>query len=622
MTFTSTGPIHCETEAFWFPPLGGPLSRCARGAAAATARARTRAGASRSGIRVIGTSSGTAAPGPGRAPDVPLVVRSIFEIRWSRRRVSGAARNARDPPPRRLAWPFPSGNLLLGREAQGRGLGRRRRGHRRPPRAGRAPRRRPPSRPAGRRASRTRTPYLVVDLGSPRPVGALLLQADAGDTYMVEASVDGRSWTGILRVEPGDAAYGMRTRRAELPKPREAQVPPRPRRGGRRGVRRRRARRVHAAPRQLAGARRPRRPRRESLSKDDLLVAPEGAHRARRRAPPRLGRRPPPQGHARALRAGCATGRSPRSASSPPPRSSTSGSSTSGRSSTSGTRTTTSSGRSTSPSSATRASTRRRSPPSAPRGSSRPAPPSPCGTSRRTPSGPRTPTRRSRRGSPGSAPRWEAFVTDVLWFRTRTTPEEFRRILLDHGYNATPAWGILGGALARAAGPATDRSVGLLALLDPLLLLGAWLLLWQGLRLAGRLRRPRLLGNELPRPLLLERRLLPPDGLARGGDGRRRAPEARPAAPRGRGPRLLDAPPPLSRRASSSASALAAAWRLARERRLAAVREELLVAQGALLDGPRRRPALAPVGRRLHVGAVGRVERVRRRTAESTSRRP
>ncbi len=68
-------------------------------------------------------------------------------------------------------------------------------------------------------------------------------------------------------------------------------------------------------------------------------------------------------------------------------------------------------------------------------------------------------------------PRWEAFVTDVLWFRAEAGPETFRRMLLDHGYNATPAWGILGSALSRAAGPATDGSLRALALLDPLLLL-------------------------------------------------------------------------------------------------------------------------------------------------------
>ena len=116
---------------------------------------------------------------------------------------------------------LPDGNLLLGREAQGRGLSGAAAatdGLLAPEGASAA------SAEAAGRAVRLADPdaYLVVDLGSPRPVGALLLQADAGDTYLVEASVDGRSWTGILRIEPGDAAYGMRTRKAELPKPKEA----------------------------------------------------------------------------------------------------------------------------------------------------------------------------------------------------------------------------------------------------------------------------------------------------------------------------------------------------------------------------------------------------------------
>jgi hypothetical protein len=46
-------------------------------------------------------------------------------------------------------------------------------------------------------------------------------------------------------------------------------------------------------------------------------------------------------------------------------------------------------------------------------------------------------------------------------------------MLQDHGYNATPAWGILGGLLARS-GPATDARIGALAAVDSLLLLVMW----------------------------------------------------------------------------------------------------------------------------------------------------
>ena len=117
--------------------------------------------------------------------------------------------------------------------------------------------------------------YLAIDLGSPRPVGALLLQADAGDTYLVEASVDGRSWTGLLRVEPGDAAYGMRTRRAELPKPREARFLLVHAEGGDGVFAVGELAAFTQRTGELAGASGPgRRP--DSLSKDDLLVGLKG----------------------------------------------------------------------------------------------------------------------------------------------------------------------------------------------------------------------------------------------------------------------------------------------------------------------------------------------------------
>jgi hypothetical protein len=46
---------------------------------------------------------------------------------------------------------------------------------------------------------------------------------------------------------------------------------------------------------------------------------------------------------------------------------------------------------------------------------------------------------------------------------------------MDHGYNASPAWGIAGSVLART-GPASDTQVLLLTLIDPLLLVVMWVL--------------------------------------------------------------------------------------------------------------------------------------------------
>lgn len=75
-----------------------------------------------------------------------------------------------------------------------------------------------------------------------------------------------------------------------------------------------------------------------------------------------------------------------------------------------------------------------------------------------------------------SAARWEAFKHDVAWFRDRVDAVTWRRIQRDHGYNATPVWNAVGHLLASAA-PASDLQITCLALLDPLLLVAAFVLL-------------------------------------------------------------------------------------------------------------------------------------------------
>jgi len=69
--------------------------------------------------------------------------------------------------------------------------------------------------------------------------------------------------------------------------------------------------------------------------------------------------------------------------------------------------------------------------------------------------------------------RWEAFSRDVAWFRDKPTPRRWRLMQTDHGYNATPVWGWLGGLLSNT-GAASDGRILALRLLDPLLLLAAW----------------------------------------------------------------------------------------------------------------------------------------------------
>lgn len=74
-----------------------------------------------------------------------------------------------------------------------------------------------------------------------------------------------------------------------------------------------------------------------------------------------------------------------------------------------------------------------------------------------------------------SAARWAGFARDVAWFRARVDGQTWRRMQRDHGYNATPVWHLVGARLANL-GPASDELVGALAMLDPLLLAGALVL--------------------------------------------------------------------------------------------------------------------------------------------------
>jgi hypothetical protein len=69
--------------------------------------------------------------------------------------------------------------------------------------------------------------------------------------------------------------------------------------------------------------------------------------------------------------------------------------------------------------------------------------------------------------------RWREFRLDVEWFRRSMPPRQWLLAQTDHGYNATPVWGILGIALANS-GPVSERRMWALTLLDPLLLLGMW----------------------------------------------------------------------------------------------------------------------------------------------------
>jgi hypothetical protein len=73
--------------------------------------------------------------------------------------------------------------------------------------------------------------------------------------------------------------------------------------------------------------------------------------------------------------------------------------------------------------------------------------------------------------------RWQAFKHDVAWFRDRLSPAAWDQLQIDHGYNATPVWGIVGHALSSLA-PASDAQIVALALVDPALLVMMWAAVW------------------------------------------------------------------------------------------------------------------------------------------------
>ncbi len=73
-----------------------------------------------------------------------------------------------------------------------------------------------------------------------------------------------------------------------------------------------------------------------------------------------------------------------------------------------------------------------------------------------------------------SEQRWSDFKEDVRYFRDRLTQDHWARILRDHGFNPTPVWAVIGGAIANRVPAGSGAGILLFALLDPLLLLIAF----------------------------------------------------------------------------------------------------------------------------------------------------
>ncbi|HEX3696001.1 MAG TPA: hypothetical protein VH374_11485 [Polyangia bacterium] len=73
--------------------------------------------------------------------------------------------------------------------------------------------------------------------------------------------------------------------------------------------------------------------------------------------------------------------------------------------------------------------------------------------------------------------RWNDFKRDLVFFRNRHGVKRWEEAQTDHGYNATPVWGIVGTTLANT-GPATLRQITALLLLDPAFALGMMAMIW------------------------------------------------------------------------------------------------------------------------------------------------
>jgi hypothetical protein len=71
------------------------------------------------------------------------------------------------------------------------------------------------------------------------------------------------------------------------------------------------------------------------------------------------------------------------------------------------------------------------------------------------------------------ADRWDAFRTDVAFFREALGPQ-YATVLQDHGFNATPFWATLGSPLANLVPAGSATGIFLLSLLDPVLIAAAF----------------------------------------------------------------------------------------------------------------------------------------------------
>jgi hypothetical protein len=75
------------------------------------------------------------------------------------------------------------------------------------------------------------------------------------------------------------------------------------------------------------------------------------------------------------------------------------------------------------------------------------------------------------------ADRWQAFQVDQAGFRSLLPARRQLQMLMDHGYNGSPVWGIFGSAVG-GLGPADDFRIAVATALDPILLVASFALIW------------------------------------------------------------------------------------------------------------------------------------------------
>ena len=62
--------------------------------------------------------------------------------------------------------------------------------------------------------------------------------------------------------------------------------------------------------------------------------------------------------------------------------------------------------------------------------------------------------------------RWTQFKSDVAWFRDQVPRAKWEDMLRDKGYNGTPVWSMIAGALANRVPTSSERGMTLLVTLD------------------------------------------------------------------------------------------------------------------------------------------------------------